>query len=58
MILLPAHLARHVGAVVMTALLAFAPSKVRAGETITGHDPATKDEKLEKFAAWHKTNNR
>lgn len=42
----------------MTALVAFAPSNVRAGETITGRDPATKDEKLEKFAAWHKTNNR
>lgn len=59
-IIIPAHLADEVAdeAVEMTAYEDFALEQVRAGETIIGLYPATKEENLEKFAAWRKTNER
>ncbi|MBT8423689.1 MAG: ribonuclease activity regulator RraA [Silicimonas sp.] len=59
-IIVPAHLAVEVAdeAVEMTAYEDFALERVKAGETIIGLYPATKDENLEKFAAWRKSNNR
>ncbi len=59
-IVIPAHLADEVAeeATEMTAYEDFVVGQVRAGETIIGLYPATKDENLEKFAEWRKANNR
>ena len=59
-IIIPAHLADEIAdeAVEMTAYEDFAIEQVRNGATITGLYPATKEETLEKFAAWRKANNR
>ena len=59
-IVIPAHLADEVAdeAVEMTAYEDFVVEQVKAGETIIGLYPATKDESLEKFAAWRKKNGR
>ncbi len=59
-IVIPAHLADEIAdeAVDMTAYEAFVVEQVKAGETIIGLYPATKDESLEKFAKWRKDNNR
>ncbi len=42
----------------MTAYEDFVVEQVKAGETIIGLYPATKDESFEKFAAWRKENGR
>jgi regulator of RNase E activity RraA len=42
----------------MTAYEDFVAEEVRGGATIIGLYPATKDENLDKFAAWRKANNR
>lgn len=59
-IVIPAHLAEEVAteAVEMTAYEDFALEQVKAGETIIGLYPATREENLEKFAAWRKANGR
>lgn len=59
-IIIPAHLADEIAdeAVEMTAYEDFALEQVQNGETIIGLYPATKEENLEKFAAWRKANNR
>ena len=59
-IILPAHLADEIAteAVEMTAYEDFVAEQVRAGATIIGLYPATKDENLEKFAEWRKKNGR
>lgn len=59
-IVIPAHLANEVAdeAANMTAYEDFALEQVQNGATIIGLYPATKDENLEKFAKWRKTNNR
>ena len=59
-IIVPAHLADEVAteAVEMTAYEDFVAEQVRAGATIIGLYPATKDENLEKFAEWRKKNGR
>ncbi|MBJ3776285.1 ribonuclease activity regulator RraA [Acuticoccus mangrovi] len=59
-IVIPAHLADEIAteAVEMTAYEDFALEKVKAGETIIGLYPATKEENLERFAAWRKQNGR
>ncbi|WP_425073496.1 ribonuclease activity regulator RraA [Sagittula sp. S175] len=59
-IIIPAHLAEEVAteAVEMTAYEDFALEQVKAGETIIGLYPATREENLEKFAAWRKANGR
>lgn len=59
-IVIPAHLADEVAdeAVEMTAYEDFVVEQVKAGETIIGLYPATRDESLEKFAAWRKKNGR
>lgn len=59
-IIIPAHLADEVAdeAVEMTAYEDFAIEQVQNGATIIGLYPATKEENLEKFAAWRKANNR
>lgn len=59
-IVIPAHLADEVAdeATEMTAYEDFVVEQVRAGETIIGLYPATKDENLEKFAEWRKKNGR
>jgi regulator of RNase E activity RraA len=59
-IIIPAHLADEVAAeaIEMTAYEDFVSEEVRAGATIIGLYPATKEENLEKFAAWRKANNR
>ncbi len=59
-IIVPAHLADEVAAeaVEMTAYEDFALEQVLSGETIIGLYPATREENLEKFAAWRKANNR
>ena len=59
-IIIPAHLADEIAdeAVEMTAYEDFALEQVKAGETIIGLYPATKEESLEKFAEWRKKNNR
>ena len=53
-IIIPAHLADEVAdeATEMTAYEDFVAEEVRNGATIIGLYPATKDESLEKFAAW------
>jgi len=59
-IVIPAHLADEVAeeAFEMTAFEDFVVEQVKSGETITGLYPATKDESLQKFAAWRKDNGR
>ena len=59
-IIIPAHMAEEVAeeATEMTAYEDFVVEQVRGGATIIGLYPATKDENLEKFAAWRKANNR
>lgn len=59
-IIIPAHLADEVAreAVEMTAYEDFVMDEVKAGETIIGLYPATKDENLAKFAEWRKANKR
>lgn len=59
-IIIPAHLADEIAdeAIEMTAYEDFALEQVQSGETIIGLYPATKEENLEKFAAWRKANNR
>ncbi|WP_216665461.1 ribonuclease activity regulator RraA [Pseudoruegeria sp. HB172150] len=59
-IVIPAHLADEVAeeAVEMTAYEDFVVEQVRAGETIIGLYPATKEENLDKFAEWRKANGR
>ncbi|MCB1334889.1 MAG: ribonuclease activity regulator RraA [Roseivivax sp.] len=59
-IIIPAHLADEIAAeaVEMTAYEDFALEQVQAGETIIGLYPATKEENLEKFAAWRKNRGR
>lgn len=59
-IVIPAHLAEELAeeATEMTAYEDFVVEQVKAGETIIGLYPATKDENLEKFAVWRKANNR
>ncbi|MEX2517792.1 MAG: ribonuclease activity regulator RraA [Paracoccaceae bacterium] len=59
-IVIPAAIADEVAdeAVEMTAYEDFVLAEVKAGATITGLYPATKNENLEKFAAWRKTNGR
>ncbi|SPF80040.1 ribonuclease activity regulator RraA [Pseudoprimorskyibacter insulae] len=59
-IVIPAHLADEVAAeaVEMTAFEDFVVSQVKAGETIIGLYPPTKEDNLEKFAAWRKETGR
>ncbi|MDA8586772.1 ribonuclease activity regulator RraA [Rhodobacteraceae bacterium] len=59
-IVIPAEIADDVAAEAhdMTAYEDFVVEQVKAGATIIGLYPATKDENLEKFAAWRKANNR
>lgn len=59
-IVIPAHLADEIAdeATEMTAYEDFVSEQVRAGETIIGLYPATRDESLEKFAAWRKEKGR
>ena len=59
-IVIPAHLADEIAdeAVEMTAYEDFVVEKVKAGATIIGLYPATRDENLEEFAAWRAKNNR
>ena len=59
-IVIPAHLAGEVAeeAEEMTAFEAFVIERVRAGDTIIGLYPATRDESLAKFAEWRKANGR
>ena len=59
-IVIPAHLADEVAddAFEMTAYEDFVVEEVRAGKTITGLYPATKDESLEAFAKWRTKHNR
>lgn len=59
-IVIPAHLADEVAAEAheMTAYEDFVSEQVKAGETIIGLYPATKEENLEKFAAWRKEKGR
>ena len=59
-IVVPVHLADDlaVEATDMTAYEDFVIEEVKAGATIVGLYPATKEENLEKFARWRKANNR
>lgn len=59
-IIIPAHLADEIAeeATEMTAYEDFVLDQVKAGETIIGLYPATKEENLEKFEEWRKANNR
>jgi regulator of RNase E activity RraA len=59
-IVLPAHLADELAdeAVEMTAYEDFVTEQVKAGATIVGLYPATKDEVLQKFAEWRRANRR
>lgn len=59
-IVIPAHLADEIAeeAQEMTAYEDFVVEQVRAGETIIGLYPATKDENLGKFAEWRRKNAR
>jgi len=59
-IVIPAGIANEVAdeTVEMTAYEDFVVEQVRAGETIIGLYPATKDENLEKFAKWREENGR
>lgn len=59
-IIIPADIADEIAveAFEMTAYEDFVVERVKAGHTISGLYPATKDENLELFAEWRKTNNR
>jgi regulator of RNase E activity RraA len=59
-IVIPAHLADEVAeeAKEMTAYEDFVSEQVRAGATIVGLYPPTKEESLKKFAAWRQANGR
>lgn len=59
-IVIPSHLADEIAeeAVEMTAFEDFVVSEVKAGQTIIGLYPATKEENLEKFARWREKNGR
>lgn len=59
-IVIPAHLADEVAAeaVEMTAYEDFAVERVKAGETIIGLYPCTKDENQVAFATWRQANGR
>ena len=59
-IVIPAHLADEVAeeAKEMTAYEDFVSEQVKAGQTIIGLYPATKQENVEKFAAWRKVKGR
>jgi len=59
-IVIPQHLADEIAdeAVEMTAYEDFVIEQVRAGATIIGLYPATRDENLTKFEAWRKANDR
>lgn len=59
-IVIPAEIADEVAdeAVDMTAYEAFVVEQVKAGESIIGLYPATKEENLEKFAAWREKTGR
>ena len=59
-IVIPAEIADEIAdeTTEMTAYEDFVAERVRAGDTIIGLYPATKDESLEKFAEWRKQNNR
>lgn len=59
-IVIPAHLAEEIAAeaVEMTAYEDFVSERVKAGETIIGLYPPTREENLEKFAAWRKERGR
>ncbi|GGE58540.1 ribonuclease activity regulator RraA [Actibacterium pelagium] len=59
-IVIPAYLADEVAqeAIEMTAYEDFAIEQVRDGVSIIGLYPATKEENLERFAAWRKKNGR
>ena len=59
-IVIPAHLADEVAeeAKEMTAYEDFVSEQVKAGQTIIGLYPATKQENVEKFAAWRKEKGR
>ena len=59
-IVVPAHLADEVAdeAVEMTAYEDFVTEQVKAGATIIGLYPATKDEALQQFAEWRRGNGR
>lgn len=59
-IVIPAEMADEIAdeAVEMTAYEDFVADQVRAGETIIGLYPATRDENIEKFAKWRLENGR
>jgi len=59
-IVIPAEIADEIAdeTTEMTAYEDFVAERVRAGDTIIGLYPATKDESLEKFAVWRKENGR
>jgi regulator of RNase E activity RraA len=59
-IVIPAHLVDEVAeeATEMTAYEDFVSEQVKGGESIVGLYPATKQENLEKFAAWRKAKGR
>jgi regulator of RNase E activity RraA len=59
-IIIPAHLADEIAdeATEMTAYEDFVVEEIKAGNTIVGLYPATKEENLTKFAAWRKANGR
>ncbi len=59
-IVIPAHLADEIAeeATQMTAYEDFVVEQVKAGATIIGLYPATKEENLEKFETWKKENGR
>lgn len=59
-IVIPAHLAEEVAdeATEMTAYEDFVVEQVKEGAAIIGLYPGTKQENLDKFAAWRKANNR
>lgn len=59
-IVIPSHLADEIAdeALEMTAYEDFVVEKVKAGASIIGLYPATRDENLEEFARWRAKNNR
>lgn len=59
-IVIPAHLAGEIAAETtdMTAYEDYVLERVKAGDTIIGLYPATKDENLENFEKWRKNNGR
>lgn len=59
-IVIPAHLVEEIAeeATEMTAYEDFVSEQVKAGATIVGLYPATKEENLERFAAWRKEKGR